>query len=243
MMAKQALDGDAGNAVAAGQSGNRRKPARRDAISAPANNSRAVAAQRGGDGGRASKGGDDRGVIHDRLRVRRTHETYKRESLPEGTGLNGIVSAMVISKERSRPVPPLMQDQADRLARIRDLLGLTPGQAATIVNQGLPMGENGEKLGQISRFTWRRYEMALAPIPVLHLTLFCAANNISALYVITGLVDGLPRQLQDDLRERERLDADAAAGRIAKVQRTATRGIPRGKGKARNDMSQAAEVA
>jgi transcriptional regulator with XRE-family HTH domain len=121
-----------------------------------------------------------------------------------------------------------MVEQAARLERLRDLLGLTPGQAAKLVG--------------VSRFTWRRYEEALAPIPLLHLTLFAEANGITLDYVISGDLAGLPRELQRDLPAREAQDREVEAGRIPAVRRTVTRGKPRMTDKERNDKSRARAV-
>jgi transcriptional regulator with XRE-family HTH domain len=90
----------------------------------------------------------------------------------------------------------MLRDQATRLARLRQLLGMKQIDAA-------------EAAG-VTRDSWGRMERGDTRIDVIALARFLAQTEAGAGYVICGTFEGLPNDLVRDLIRAE-TEAEAAA--------------------------------
>lgn len=83
----------------------------------------------------------------------------------------------------------LMEEQAQRLKRFRELLGLSANDAAEMAN--------------VTRFVWYRMEAGTARIDAVALGRLGQAKDLPVEYVISGSLTGLPSKLVRDLVARE----------------------------------------
>jgi len=110
---------------------------------------------------------------------------------------------MVQLSDRSDAASKVRDEQAARLTRLRERLGLTVTDAA--------------KMAGVSRFAWARMERAESNLDAVALARFVNAAKLPAEYVVTGRHDGLPPGLVRELVQVEVLDQAAREGDAART--------------------------
>ncbi len=90
--------------------------------------------------------------------------------------------------DESMTAAQIVAAQAARLRRLREQLGLQQVDAAA--------------LAKVTRFAWRRMEAGEKRIDAVSLHRFLGYRNITADYVISGKLSGLPEDLIEELARR-----------------------------------------
>lgn len=112
----------------------------------------------------------------------------------------------------------LRLEQAARLQRLRNLLGLQQQDAA-------------ERAG-LSRFAWARMEDGQRRIDTVALAKFCQSKDLPAEYVVSGSLSGLPSDLARDLVSAEIAEKASGGAGTVPASEPAPSGSRRRKSKA-----------